>query len=204
MVFNIKTGKVNEDGSITDGNTTIKQGEDGYYLLKARIEAGGKFPRKVMSDAEMKAEKDKKSQGTFKRVKLSMKLKGYDVDRSGYRAMMTALEEGVLNMEKVFETLETYNNKVISETIVDISLGKETEKTKKRLELMRAKEERQKETAERKAKKLQEKIAKREKRLAEQRARAEKKIAEQQAKLQLNIAKFEQQSKELEKQKANL
>lgn len=204
MVFNIKTGKVNEDGSITDGNKTIKQGEDGYYLLKSRILAGGSFKKKVMSKSEIKTERDKKALGTFKRTKLSMKLVDYDIDRSGFKAMMTALEEGVLDMPKVFETLETYKNKVISETIVDISLGKSTEKTKKRLELMREKEERAKELAENKAKKLQEKFAKKQKRLSEQRARAEKKIAEQQAKLQLNIAKFEQQSKELEKQKANL
>jgi hypothetical protein len=195
---------VNVDGSITDGTATIQKGEDGYYLLKAMIDAGGKFERKVMTIPEMKTERAKKTVGSFKWFKLGFKIDGLDIDRSGFKAMMIAIGKQEFDMSKVIATLKEYNNKTITETIVDISLGKSTEKTAKRLALLKEKEDRAKLVAENKAKRFADKLAMKQAKLSKQRATTEKKIAEQQAKLQLNIAKMEAQAKELEKQKSKL
>lgn len=204
MAFNIKTAKINEDGSLTDGTNTITENDKGYHLLKARINAGGSFTRVKKTKEQLKEELGRRTVGTFRWFKITMQLQGYDIDKSGYKAIMKAISEGKFSMEKAIETLKEYNNKTITEAIVDISLGKKTEKTEKRLALLKAKEERKKQISENKQKKIAEKIAKQEKAIADRKARDEKKIAEKQAKLQLDIAKMEAKSKELEKERAKL
>lgn len=201
MVFDIKNAKVNEDGSITDGNTTKKEGDAGFHLIKSRILKGNvSTARNNYTVEQLKEMRDKKTPMTFNWLKLTMKINGYSLNRSGFEAIKEAIMNMNFNMVDLMETMKNEKSKTVTKNMVDISLGKETEATKKRLEIKRRKEERAKEIAERKERKAQEKAERLQKRIDEQRARKQAQIAKTEAKLQTQIEALNKKQKELQKQ----
>lgn len=198
MAFDYSKGKVNEDGSLTDGTNTIAVGSNGYHLAKARILAGGNFARKQKNEADYKADISKRQKGSYKRLKAVLGAKGLNIDKSGYNALMEDLENGTL-LDKYTDVMTRYRKKTLSQNIVDVANGKETKFTKKVLAKEQSRVARETERAERKAAKEAEKLQKAEARIAAQKMKEEQRKAEKLAKIQMAEAKLAAQKKELMK-----
>ena len=189
--FNYKNAKVEADGTVTDGVTSFQPNQPGYHLVKARVDAGGTFTRKVKTTADYKAELGKRTPGTFKWVRAKLKVAGFTIDKSGYNAILEDLV--TIAKEKYQPTLKAFNMKVISQDVVDMSNGIETAKTKAKLEAEKVKQERKDQLAAAKKAKEEEKIAKMKARLEAQK----KKLQEAELKQKMKAEEIEKKLSKL-------
>lgn len=183
--FNSKQAKVKEDGTLEDvSGNTIKVGDKGYYLFKARVEKGGVFTRKVRTSADYEKELAKRTPLSFRWFKALLGKKNLSIDRNGYKAVIESIVAGTFNISKVYEVLVKYKKKTVNATVVNVADGKETDFTKAILEREARKEANEKARAEKKAQKIAEKRAKLEKSIAEKQAKIQKMIAVEEAKVE--------------------